>query len=220
MVVQSNTVDTFRLEIEECLPIGSFTSKASWLVKGLALNTILAVSETKLRSLYFDGTVSQFWEMGSKITSLHRISSPSENEAFLVGCQNGIVYRLFLQNPIPVLTLEHGSQIEHLSMNLERTKLALVDFHGFLSVYDTNSKRKIWELDTSFIIDGISWNTAAPDILCYSSLGKVYLTMCDSRSLEIHSKGCLLQCHAAQVYTFHQGTLCKTELPLRRVEQW
>lgn len=61
-------------------------------------------------------------------------------EGLLVGLKGGGVLQVFVDNPFPVTLVQHGGPVRCLDLSADRGRLAVVDDHQLLSVYDLASK--------------------------------------------------------------------------------
>lgn len=66
------------------------------------LNLVLC-QEKKLQSLDFAGTLQREWIMDSYIRYIKVTGGPQGKEGLLLGLKNGQVWRIFLDNPLPIL---------------------------------------------------------------------------------------------------------------------
>ena len=65
---------------------------------------------------------------------------PEGREGLLVGIKGGAVLQVFIDNPFPVLLVQHGAAVRCLDISPSRTRVAVVDDASVLSLYDVASK--------------------------------------------------------------------------------
>jgi intraflagellar transport protein 122 len=84
--------------------------------------------------------------MDSPIRYLKLIGGPSNYEAVLIGLKNGGVYQVFVNNPFPQFLAKQTGVIYCVDMNIDRTKLAIIDDTLTLYVYDIRTKELIYQV--------------------------------------------------------------------------
>jgi intraflagellar transport protein 122 len=95
----------------------------------------------KLIQVYdLKGLVTNEWLMESPVKFLKVVGGPAGKETILAGLKNGNAYRMYIDNPFPMLLIKHDVSIRELDMNLNRTRLAVVDDNKNLTIYDIQSK--------------------------------------------------------------------------------
>lgn len=60
-------------------------------------------------------------------------------EGVLIGCEDGLVSIVFINNPFPVQLWKHGSSVRKLDLSSERRLLAIVDINSQLSVVNSET---------------------------------------------------------------------------------
>ncbi|XP_040008759.1 intraflagellar transport protein 122 homolog [Xiphias gladius] len=83
--------------------------------------------------------------MESLIRYIKVIGGPPGREGLLVGLKNGAILKIFVDNPFPITLLKLSTSVRCLDMSASRNKLAVVDEHSTLLVYDINSKELLFQ---------------------------------------------------------------------------
>jgi len=83
----------------------------------------------------------------------------------LVGLKNGQVFRIFLNNSLPLLITTAVSAVRCLDINSKRSKIAVVDDVGRLVVRDVINDTILYQ-DTG--VNSVTWNTHLDSMLCYT----------------------------------------------------
>lgn len=97
---------------------------------------LVLCQEKKLQSLDFSGTMQREWVLDSFIRYIKVTGGPAGREGLFLGLKNGQVWRIFLDNSLPMLITTVLSSVRCLDLNSIRTKLAIVDDAGRLVVRD------------------------------------------------------------------------------------
>uniref|UniRef100_A0A336MIF6 Intraflagellar transport protein 122 homolog n=1 Tax=Culicoides sonorensis TaxID=179676 RepID=A0A336MIF6_CULSO len=126
---------------------------------------LVLCQEKKLQSLDFTGILQREWIMDSFIRYIKVTGGPSGREGLLLGLKNGQVWRIFLDNPLPILVTTVLSSVRCLDLNSTRNKLAIVDDAGRLTVRDLLTDTLLYQ-DTG--VNSVAWNTHLESMICYS----------------------------------------------------
>lgn len=126
---------------------------------------LVLCQEKKLQSLDFTGVLQREWIMDSFIRYIKVTGGPPGREGLLLGLKNGQVWRIFLDNPLPILVTTVLSSVRCLDLNSTRNKLAIVDDAGRLIVRDLISDTMLYQ-DSG--VNSVAWNTHHESMLCYS----------------------------------------------------
>ncbi|CAO1305157.1 unnamed protein product [Diamesa tonsa] len=129
-----------------------------------AQNLVLC-QEKKLQSLDFNGDLQREWIMDSFIRYIKVTGGPAGREGLMVGLKNGQIWRIFLDNSLPILVTTVLSSVRCLDLNSTRCKLAVVDDAGRLVVRDLTNDTLLYQ-DSG--VNSVAWNTSLESMLCYS----------------------------------------------------
>lgn len=126
---------------------------------------LVLCQEKKLQSLDFSGQLQREWIMDSFIRYIKVTGGPAGKEGLLLGLKNGQVWRIFLDNALPILVTTVMSSVRCLDLNATRTKLAVVDDACRMVVRDLVSDTMLYQ-DQG--VNSVAWNTNLAQMLCYS----------------------------------------------------
>lgn len=129
-----------------------------------AQNLVLC-QEKKLQSLDFNGDLQREWIMDSFIRYIKVTGGPAGREGLMIGLKNGQVWRIFLDNSLPILVTTVLSSVRCLDLNSSRSKLAVVDDAGRMVVRDLTNDTLLYQ-DSG--VNSVAWNTNLESMLCYS----------------------------------------------------
>jgi tetratricopeptide (TPR) repeat protein len=132
-----------------------------------SMHVVLCLDK-RLSMLSFSGVREREWVLDSVIRYIKVVGGPPGGEGLLVGLKSGAVLRVYLNNPFPIPLVRHTSAIRCLDISKSRTKLALVDEHSSLFVYDCATGVPLW---SDVNAASAAWNADFEDMLCYSGGG-------------------------------------------------
>lgn len=126
---------------------------------------LVLCQEKRLQSLDFAGVLQREWIMDSFIRYIKVIGGPAGKEGLFLGLKNGQVWRIFLDNPLPILVTTVLSSVRCLDLNSTRNKLAVVDDAGRMVVRDLITDSMLYQ-DSG--VNSVAWNTHLSSMVCYS----------------------------------------------------
>lgn len=129
---------------------------------------LVLCQDKKLQSLDFVGQLQREWNMTSFIRYIKVTGGPPGREGLLLGLKNGEVWRIYLDNSLPILVTTVLSAVRCLDVNCSRNKIAIVDDMGRLVVRDLLTDTMLYQ-DTA--VNSVAWNTHMEDMVCYSQAG-------------------------------------------------
>ena len=110
--------------------------------------------------------------MDSPIRYLKLVGGPEGHEVVLIGLKNGSVYQVFVNNPFPQFIAKQTGVIHCVDMNINRTKVAIVDDTSTLYVYNIRTKELLYQVMNEFgKRSDLSWRLSSG-------------TQCTNRSME------------------------------------
>jgi hypothetical protein len=74
------------------------------------------------------------WVFNSPITFIKCLGGAPGAEGILIGCEDGMVATVFINNPFPVQLWKHCTSVRKLDLSCERRLLAIVDSNSQLTV--------------------------------------------------------------------------------------
>lgn len=131
-----------------------------------AENLVLC-QEKKLQNLDFSGEMQREWVLDSFIRYIKVTGGPPGKEGLLLGLKNGKVWRIFLDNALPILVTTVLSSVRCLDLNSNRSKLAVVDDVGRLVVRDLITDSMLFQ---DLGVNSVAFNTQLESMVCYSHI--------------------------------------------------
>ena len=99
-------------------------------IPGLALP--VAFAETVPPSL----RGSREWVLEATIRYIKPVGGPAGREGLIIGCEDGTVVKIFIDNTFFVPLVKHRASVRSLDLSIQRDKLAVVDEHSAITVYE------------------------------------------------------------------------------------
>jgi len=125
--------------------------------------------ESKIQLINFSGDKEREWVFEQPIRYIKNIGGPEGREGLLVGLKDGMVLKIFVDNPFPIkLISKQKEAIRCLDLSSSRNKLAVIDGTNSCSVYDLQTRELIFKEDHA---ESVAWNTELEDMLCLSGEG-------------------------------------------------
>jgi len=100
--------------------------------------------EKKVQLLSFSGILEREWVLDSSIRYVKTISGPPKRESLLVALKNGTVLKIFVDNAFPIPIVKQTTSIRLVDISSDKQKLAVVDDHNSLFVYDVRSQELLF----------------------------------------------------------------------------
>jgi intraflagellar transport protein 122 len=100
---------------------------------------LVFVFEKKIQLLAFNGVLEREWILESKINYVKPLSGPAKRESLLVGGEDGVVLKIFIDNAFPIPIIKQTTAISLVDISADRQKVAVIDDHKSLFVYDVKT---------------------------------------------------------------------------------
>lgn len=133
---------------------------------------LVLVFEKKIQLLAFTGILAREWILESNIKYVKVVSGPPKKESILVGLQNGVVSRIFLDNAFPIPIVKQTTSIALVDISADKQKLVVIDDHESMFVYDIKSQQLIFQ-ETKIV--SAAWNLEAEDMLAYTGKDTLHI---------------------------------------------
>lgn len=78
--------------------------------------------------------------METDITYVKPLSGPAKRESMLVSGKDGSVVKIFIDNGFPIPLVKQTTPIRSVDISADRQKVAVVDEHNSLFVYDVKTQ--------------------------------------------------------------------------------
>nr|XP_033484613.1 intraflagellar transport protein 122 homolog isoform X1 [Epinephelus lanceolatus] len=171
---------------------------------------IILCQEKRLQCLSFTSVREKEWVMESLIRYIKVIGGPPGREGLLVGLKNGSILKIFVDNPFPITLLKLSTSVRCLDMSASRKKLAVVDEHNALLVYDINSKELLFKEPNA---NSVAWNTQCEDMLCFSGNGYLNIKASDFPVHQQKMQGFVVGYNGSKIFCLHVYSMSAVEVP-------
>ena len=129
-----------------------------------SINIILC-QEKRLQLFTFKGVKEREWSLESAIRYIKVIGGPEGRECLLVGLKNGLVLKVFIDNPFPIQLIKLPVSVRCLDLSASKQKLAVVDDNASCLIYDLRTKEQLYQEPNA---NSVAWNADHEDMLCFS----------------------------------------------------
>ncbi|XP_022044827.1 intraflagellar transport protein 122 homolog [Acanthochromis polyacanthus] len=171
---------------------------------------IILCQEKRLQCLSFTSVREKEWVMESLIRYIKVIGGPPGREGLLVGLKNGAILKIFVDNPFPITLLKLSTSVRCLDMSASRNKLAVVDEHNTLLVYDINSKELLFQEPNA---NSVAWNTQCEDMLCFSGNGYLNIKASNFPVHQQKMQGFMVGYNGSKIFCLHIYLMSAVEVP-------
>ncbi|XP_066967390.1 intraflagellar transport protein 122 homolog isoform X2 [Macrobrachium rosenbergii] len=173
-------------------------------------NNIVLCQEKRLQCLNFSGVKEREWQMDSLIRYIKVVGGPPNREGLLLGLKNGQVLKIFLDNAFPVPLLKIPAAIRCLDLSASRKKLAVVDEHSTLLVYDVNTSELLFEEPNA---NSVAWNTSCEDMLCFSGNNTLNIKASNFPTHQQKLQGFVVGFSGSKIFCLHIYSMSTIEVP-------
>ena len=174
-------------------------------------NHLVLCHEKKLTCLNFIGQKEREWMMESLIRYIKVVGGPSEREGLLLGLKNGQILKIFLDNGFPVVLMTISSAIRCLDLSASRSRLAVVDEHSTLQVYDIDTKKLEFQEPNA---NSVAWNSECEDMLCYSGNNTLSIKAGNFPPHQQKLMGFVVGFSGSKIFSLHVYSMTTIEVPL------
>uniref|UniRef100_A0A3Q0R164 Intraflagellar transport protein 122 homolog n=1 Tax=Amphilophus citrinellus TaxID=61819 RepID=A0A3Q0R164_AMPCI len=171
---------------------------------------IILCQEKRLQCLSFNSVKEKEWVMESLIRYIKVIGGPPGREGLLVGLKNGAILKIFVDNPFPITLLKLSTSVRCLDMSASRNKLAVVDEHNTLLVYDIKSKELLFQEPNA---NSVAWNTQCEDMLCFSGNGYLNIKASNFPVHQQKMQGFMVGYNGSKIFCLHVYSMSAVEVP-------
>ena len=172
-------------------------------------NFLLCVDK-KLQLFTFTGIRVREWVLESTIRYIKPVGGPAGREGLIVGCEDGTVVQIFIDNPFSVPLVKHRASIRSLDLSMHRDKLAVVDEHSAISVYELATGSLAFEEQNA---EAVAWNTEIPDMLCFSAHNTLSIKTGNFPLHQQRMQGVVVGFKGSRIYALHYVAMNAIDVP-------
>ena len=171
---------------------------------------ILLCTERQLSLLNLKGETEREWNMESLVRYLRVVGGPSGRETLLVGLKNGDILKLFVDNPFPIPLIKHGSPIRCLDISIDFLKIAVVDEHSNMTIYNLETQDQLF---TDTKISSVAWNSEMDDMLAYSGENTLSIKTSDFPPTQQRIQGFVVGFKNSKIYALNTAAMNTIDVP-------
>ena len=187
-------------------PVSLLTATSSHVVltSGATL-TLVSLSGERVRD----------WTLSSTVRYVKSVGGPAGGENLLVGLKSGRVVKIFINSPFPVTLVEVGASIRSLDLSASRSRLAVVDEHFNLMVYDLDSNELLY---TEREANSAAFNAQHEDLVAFSTTNDtVKLKASTHPAVERELPGFVIGFTGSRVFALEENSMKAREIPMDKV---
>ena len=137
-------------------------------------------------------------------------SADQRDARTLVGLKNGVIFRIFADNPFPIRLLKLPNAIRCLDLSASRRKIAVVDDEGNLSVNDLATQEVLFQDKDA---TSVAWNTEMEDMLCFSGNGMLSIKTGNFPVHQQKMQGYVVGFNGSKIFCLHYVAMQTIDVP-------
>lgn len=167
----------------------------------------------------FTGNREKVWYMEAPVNFIRVDGGPEGREGVIFGLDNGVVGKLFCDNPFPLTLNQRADKIKCADSNLIRTMVASVDENGVLEVIDLHSQSSLFK--TEHVVS-VSFNSEVKDMLCYTTKASMHIVSGIGGSKasiepdEMPFSGQVIAFRGQKIYCLSDGLINRVDVPQQK----
>ncbi|KAI1301651.1 Intraflagellar transport protein -like protein [Halotydeus destructor] len=173
--------------------------------------SIVLCQDKKLQCLNFQGHMEREWHVDSYIRYIRATGGPPGKEGLLLGLKSGQIVHIFIDNPFPVPVIQITSAIRCLDLSTRRTKLAIVDDKGSLSVYSMKTKELLYQESNA---NSVAWNSQFEEMLAFTGSGSLSVKAANFGAYHQQMQGYIVGFCGPKIFCLQHNTVTTTEISL------
>jgi intraflagellar transport protein 122 len=166
--------------------------------------------ESKLQLLGFNGVLEREWVFDSLIKYVKPLSGPPRRESLIVGCQDGNVYKVFIDNGFPIPVIKQTTPILVADISADRQKLAVIDDFRSLFVYDIKTQALLFQERN---VSSIAWNLEVEDMLAYTGEDQLYIKCRDLPPQQQRLPGLVVGFKGSKIFCLNENNMNIIDVP-------
>lgn len=166
--------------------------------------------DRKIQLLAFTGALEREWIMESQIKYIKPLSGPAKRESLIVGLQDGSVVKIFIDNGFPIPIIKQTTPVSIVDISSDRQKVAVIDDHKSLFVYDIKSQQLLFQERN---ITSIAWNLEVEDMLAYTGQDSLYIKCRDMPAQQQRLPGYVVGFKGQKIFCLNDGNMNTIDVP-------
>ncbi|VDK84326.1 unnamed protein product, partial [Litomosoides sigmodontis] len=172
---------------------------------------LILCQEQRLQCYDHKGLKQREWLLESLIRYIKVVGGPPGRESILIGLRNGVVCKIFVDNPFVTEVLRLKSAVRCLDISHLRGKLAIVDETGVCTTFDVKTKQLLFQEPSC---NSVAWNADEENLLCYSGGGVLCVKADNFSSHQQRMQGFVVGFSGKRVFCLHMFAMIAVEVPL------
>lgn len=133
---------------------------------------VILCNDKDLHCLDHKGMKQREWRVEAPMKYIKVVGGPPGREAILLGLKNGLIMKIFVDNPFPLEILRIRTEIRCFDVSLSKRKLGVVDYNNVLMIFDTITKELLFQEPN---VTSVCFNAENEDLVCYSGDNWLYV---------------------------------------------
>ena len=167
----------------------------------------------------FAGRREKVWYMEAPVNFIRVDGGPEGREGVIFGLENGVVGKLFCDNPFSLTLNKRECQITSADSNLLRTMVASLDEEKKLEVVDLHTQSSLFK--TGEVVS-VAFNSEVKDMLCYTTATSMHIMSgiggpeSSVDPDELPFSGQVIAFKGQKIYCLNGGMINRVDVPQQR----
>ncbi|OMJ73010.1 hypothetical protein SteCoe_28414 [Stentor coeruleus] len=176
----------------------------------LAFNHVIICCDNRMQLYNFNGDVDREWNLEASIKYIKVIGGMPGKEGMIVGLKNGLVLKIFIDNPFPIILMKHIFPIKCVDISLYKQKISIVDEKSNLIIFDLKKQEMVFK-DSNAVT--VAYNSEMEDLLAYSGNGIISIRTESFPPSTQNLLGCVVGFKGSKIFALHYITMNSIDVP-------
>ncbi|TMS38549.1 hypothetical protein L596_005248 [Steinernema carpocapsae] len=172
---------------------------------------LILCQERRLQCYDYKGLKQREWILDSMIRYIKVVGGPPGREGILIGLKNGVVCKVYVDNPFPVKIMQLKCAIRCLDISHLDHKLAAVDETSTVMTFIGSNNELLFQEPNS---NSVAWNSDNENLLCYAGNGVLNIKAHSFSPYQQRLQGFVVGFTGKTVFCLHMYAMTTIEVPL------
>ncbi|KAK0399989.1 hypothetical protein QR680_003303 [Steinernema hermaphroditum] len=172
---------------------------------------LILCQERRLQCYDYKGLKQREWVLDSMIRYIKVVGGPPGREGILIGLKNGVVCKVYADNPFPVKIMQLKCAIRCLDISHLQQKLAAVDETSTCMTFIGTNNDLLFQEPNS---NSVAWNSDNENLLCYAGNGVLNIKAHNFPPYQQRLQGFVVGFTGKTVFCLHMYAMTTIEVPL------
>ena len=138
------------------------------------------------------------------------LSGPAKRESLLVGCHDGSILKIFIDNGFPIPVVKQTTPVSLVDISADRQKIAVLDDFRSLFVYDVKTQQLLFQERN---VTSIAWNLEVEDMLAYTGQDSLFIKCRDLPAQQQRLPGYVVGFKGSKIFCLNDNNMNTIDVP-------